>query len=171
MSKQINTISVSPERKLIWNNKEYKCSLGENGVSENKKEGDKTTPVGCFSLREVYFRSDRIEKPMTELPTKALTPNDGWCDNPNDQNYNRFIKLPYSANAESLWREDNLYDVIVVIGYNDDPIFPNKGSAIFIHIAREEYKPTAGCIGLALPDLLEILATIEKNTIICINKS
>lgn len=166
----MNKILVSPQGKLVWQNKEYKCALGRSGVSKNKTEGDKTTPEGCFSLREIFYRPDRIKNLETNLPVKPLNPDDGWCDGPKDKNYNKFVKLPYSANAENLWREDNLYDIFAVIGYNDNPAIPGKGSAIFMHIARENYSPTDGCVALALPDLLEILKTADKKTLVCIKK-
>lgn len=166
----MNKILVSPQGKLVWQNKEYKCALGKSGVTKNKIEGDKTTPEGCFFLREIFFRPDRIKNLETNLPAKTLNPDDGWCDDPKDKKYNKFVKLPYSANAENLWREDHLYDVFAVIGYNENPVIPGKGSAIFIHAARKNYSPTDGCVALALPDLLEILKTADKKTLICIKK-
>lgn len=164
----MNKILVSSLGKLIWKNKEYRCALGKSGMSENKTEGDQATPEGCFCMREVFFRPDRIKNLEITLPAKPLNPNNGWCDDPKDKNYNKFVKLPYPASAEKLWREDHLYDIIVVLGYNDGPIIPGKGSAIFMHIARENYSPTDGCIALALPDLLEILKTVDKKTLVCI---
>jgi len=164
----MDEILVFPSGKLIWKNKEYKCSLGKSGVSKNKIEGDQTIPEGCFYLREVFFRPDKIKNLETALPTKMLNLDDGWCDDPKDKNYNKFVKLPYPASAEKLWREDYLYDIIVVLDYNDGPIIPGKGSAIFMHIARESYSPTDGCVALALPDLLEILKTVDKKTSVCI---
>jgi len=164
----MNKILVSSSGKLIWKNKEHRCALGKFGVSKNTTEGSKTTPEGCFPLREVFFRPDKIKNLETALPTKMLNLDDGWCDDPKDKNYNKFVKLPYPASAEKLWREDYLYDIIVVLGYNDSPVIPKKGSAIFMHIARKDYSPTDGCIALALPDLLEILKTVDKKTLVCI---
>ncbi len=164
----MNKILVSPQGKLIWQNKEYKCALGKSGVTKNKTEGDGMTPEGCFPLREVFFRPDKIKNLKINLPVKTLNPDDGWCDDPKDKNYNKFVKHPYPASAENLWREDYLYDIIVIISYNDDPVILGKGSAIFMHVARENYSPTDGCIALARPDLLEILKTVDKKTFICI---
>ncbi len=164
-------IIVKPSGKLYWQGKEFRCAIGKSGVSADKKEGDGATPVGCFPIREVFYRADRISKPESVFPTRELTPDDGWCDDSKDPNYNKQVKLPYRASAENLWREDNLYDVIVVLGYNDDPPVPGKGSAIFIHIARENYSPTAGCIALNLNDLLEILKTINKDVLVCVEEN
>jgi L,D-peptidoglycan transpeptidase YkuD (ErfK/YbiS/YcfS/YnhG family) len=137
-------------------------------VRADKKEGDGATPEGCFPLRAVYYRADRTEKPKTKLQTKILSENDGWCDGPKDLNYNKFVKLPYGASHENLWREDNIYDIIIVVGYNDSPVVSEKGSAIFLHIVRPEYSPTAGCVAVSLPDMLEILKTVDQKTDICI---
>jgi L,D-peptidoglycan transpeptidase YkuD (ErfK/YbiS/YcfS/YnhG family) len=162
-------IEVNAMGILSWKGIQYRCALGRGGIVHDKKEGDGATPAGTFALREVFFRSDRIAKPSTALPVIALTPHDGWCDAADDPHYNTRVTLPYGASAESLWREDHLYDVIVVVGYNDDPPVPGKGSAIFMHVAREEYSPTAGCIALALPDLLKILETVSPDTRIALS--
>ncbi|MDI6717816.1 MAG: L,D-transpeptidase family protein [Patescibacteria group bacterium] len=135
---------------------------------ENKKEGDGATPIGCFPIRKIYYRADRIQNMETDIPAEILNKDDGWCDEPNDLNYNKFVKLPYSASTEYLWREDNLYDIIVILGYNDNPVIPENGSVIFMHIARPNYSPTAGCIALSMSDLLEILKTVSKDTLVCI---
>lgn len=163
-----NQIIVYLSGKLVWKDKEYRCALGRGGILDNKKEGDGATPAGSFPLREVYYRADRAIEPETIFPTHAISENDGWCDDPSDSNYNRFVKLPHTARHEKLWREDNIYDVIVVVGYNDDPPIPGKGSAIFIHVARPELTPTDGCIALAEEDLLEILKTVDQETLISI---
>lgn len=163
----MNKILVYSPGKLVWQNKEYRCALGKSGVTKNKIEGDKATPEGCFPLKEVFFRTDRIKNLETNLPVKSLDRNDGWCDDSKDKNYNKFVKMPYPASAEYLWRKDRLYDVLVAVGYNDNPVIPKKGSAIFMHVAKKDYSPTAGCIALSLPDLLEILKTIKGKTSIC----
>jgi len=161
-------IIVESSGKLIWKGKEYKCAIGKGGVSKDKKENDGKTPVGCFPVRKILYRADRILKPESVFPTFEITPDDGWCNDPNDLNYNRQIKLPYKASYENLWREDNLYDIVVVLGYNDDPPVSGKGSAIFMHIARPDYSPTAGCIALSLEDLLNILKEIDADTYVCV---
>ena len=126
-------------------------------MSARKREGDGATPSGVFALRRVLYRADKIEKPKTALPVAAIESDDGWCDDPDDSFYNRQVKLPYKARAEQLCRSDDLYDLIVVLGYNDDPIVKGKGSAIFLHVASPDLAATEGCVALKFPDLVEIL--------------
>ncbi|MDR3581900.1 MAG: L,D-transpeptidase family protein [Candidatus Pacebacteria bacterium] len=161
-------ILISRAGILTWQGREYQCSLGAGGIIKHKMEGDRATPAGCFPLRYIWHRADRIPKIETELPLKALGPNNAWCDDPNDSSYNQPVELPYRASTEHLWRDDNIYDVIVVLGYNDNPVIPGKGSAIFMHVARKNYSPTDGCVALALDDLLEILGAVKKEDVICI---
>ena len=164
-------IIVYSSGELVWKGKTFKCALGKGGVTDDKKEGDGATPVGCFPIRKVYFRPDRLQMPETVLTVQELNPSDGWCDDSKDVNYNKFVKLPYPASAENLWREeDNLYDIIVELGFNDNPPVPGGGSAIFMHIARPNYSPTAGCVALAQSDLLEILKEVNIETLVCIQK-
>lgn len=164
----MSIIAVRPPDTLVWNNKELHAALGKNGVSEDKRERDGATPAGCFHMRAVYFRPDRLEKPETKLPVHALTPEDAWCDDPAHPEYNTFVRLPHAGSHEKLWREDEVYDIIVPLGYNDDPPIPGKGSAIFMHIARPNYSPTAGCIALSRENLLEILKEAGADTQVCI---
>lgn len=166
-----NNILVNSKRILSFLGKKYKCVIGKNGISADKKEGDEATPVGTFPIRKIFYRADKIKKPISPFKTIALSQNDGWCDEINDQKYNQFIKLPYSASHENLWREDDLYDIIVVLGYNDNPPVPGKGSAIFIHIARPAFTPTAGCIALAYNDLVEVLKNCDSDTNVCVEGS
>lgn len=137
-----------------------RCALGKGGVvgAEIKREGDGASPQGVWPMRRVFYRPDRLAPPQTALPVLSLRPSDGWCDAPGDGAYNRPVVLPYPASHETLWREDGVYDVIVELGYNDDPVVAGKGSAIFMHVARENYAPTEGCVALALDDLLAVLA-------------
>jgi L,D-peptidoglycan transpeptidase YkuD (ErfK/YbiS/YcfS/YnhG family) len=165
-----NKIEVFLSGEATFNSKKYRCAIGENGVAENKIEGDGKTPIGCFEIRKVLFRKDRIEKPQTELLIEEIQENDGWCDDINDKNYNQQTKLPYNSSHEKLWRDDEVYDIVVVLGFNDNPIVPGKGSAVFIHIARENYSPTDGCIAFKKEDLLEILKNCDKNTLVRVEK-
>ncbi len=154
--------------KLMLAEHVFRCAVGRGGVkpAEDKREGDGCTPAGTYPVRRVYYRADRVPRPTCSLPMHELKPTDGWCDDPADPEYNRFVPLPYAASHEELWRQDNLYDVIVEIGHNDDPVVPHMGSAIFMHVARDNYGPTGGCISLALPDLLVVLRQlIEGSTI------
>ncbi|MEO0883219.1 MAG: L,D-transpeptidase family protein [Pseudomonadota bacterium] len=144
----------------------YSCTSGKGGrrPAQEKTEGDGASPIGSWALKRVYYRPDRIAPPETKLPVSALTPDDGWCDDPTDANYNRPVKRPYAASHEHMWRDDHAYDVVVEIAHNDDPPIPGLGSAIFIHVAHEDRRPTEGCIALALNDLLEILKTADTHT-------
>jgi L,D-peptidoglycan transpeptidase YkuD (ErfK/YbiS/YcfS/YnhG family) len=134
-------------------------ALGKGGVktAADKHEGDGATPLGTWTLRRILYRPDRGPPPLTALPAQAIGPDDGWCDAPADPAYNTPVRLPYPASAEHLWREDHVYDLIGILAYNDDPPVPGKGSAIFLHIARDGYTPTEGCVALAREDLLVML--------------
>ncbi len=146
-----------------------RCALGRGGVRADKQEGDGATPKGRWRMRALLFRPDRITRtPLTGLPLRALRPEDGWCDDAADPLYNRPVKLPFRARAEHLWREDEIYDLIVVLGYNDDPPVPGKGSAIFLHIARPDYRPTEGCIAVSQQDLLAIAATADTGSAVVV---
>ena len=145
------------------------CALGRSGIRDSKTEGDGATPSGCYPLRRVLFREDRLPAPETGLDLAPIRPQDGWCDAPDDPAYNRPVTLPYPASAESLWRDDGLYDVIVVLGHNDDPPLAGRGSAIFMHVARPGYAPTEGCVALAMADLLDVLRQCRPGDRICIS--
>jgi L,D-peptidoglycan transpeptidase YkuD (ErfK/YbiS/YcfS/YnhG family) len=139
--------------------REVRCALGPTGVvaAPDKREGDGSTPAGRWPMRRVLYRPDRGSAPQTTLPTAAMAPDDGWCDAPADPDYNRPVKLPYPASAERMWREDGLYDIVVVLGHNDDPPVPGMGSAVFLHCARPDFAPTQGCVALQRPDLETVL--------------
>lgn len=139
-------------------------AVGRGGLVLDKREGDGGTPVGAWPLREVFYRPDRLAMPVTRLPVRPLAPTDGWCDWPADARYNKPVRLPYPARAEQLWRADHQYDLIVVVGYNDAPVVPGKGSAIFLHLARAGYTGTAGCIAFARNDLLAILRLVDPRS-------
>ena len=142
---------------VTWRGRTYACALGSTGITVDKYEGDGATPAGTFSLRWVLYRADRGARPETQLETRAIERHDGWCDAPGDPAYNRPIALPYPASAEAMWREDGLYDVVAVLGHNDDPVVPGAGSAVFLHCVKPDYAPTEGCVALTKADLLEIL--------------
>ena len=133
------------------------CAVGRGGVCRRKEEGDGATPAGSWPLRRVLYRADRLAPPATALPAAPIGEADGWCDDPDDARYNQPVRRPYPGRHERLWREDGVYDCVVVLGYNDDPPAPGLGSAIFLHIARPDYAPTEGCVALALEDLLDFL--------------
>ncbi len=148
---------------MIWPDHEARAALGRGGVvpTTAKREGDGASPAGLWPIRRVLFRPDRGPPPATALSVQPIGPHDGWCDDPLDANYNRPVTLPYPARAERLWRDDGVYDLIVVLGHNDDPVVPHQGSAIFLHLAREGYPPTEGCVALARADLEALLAVVQ----------
>tara|TARA_B110000046_G_scaffold184949_1_gene224951 strand:- start:525 stop:1016 length:492 start_codon:yes stop_codon:yes gene_type:complete len=148
---------------LIVDDFTFKCSIGENGLSSKKKEGDKITPRGVFSLGKLYYRADREKKPITKIPTKIIKNNMIWCDNPNSKYYNKETKINTNTKCEKLFRNSHSYDYLIVINYNVKKTIPFKGSAIFIHLT-EDYKKTAGCIALKKKDFLILLKLIDKNT-------
>ena len=135
-----------------------RASLGRAGIREHKEEGDGATPAALLKLRRVLYRADRVPAPRTAVPREPIAPEDGWCDESGHADYNRMIRLPHSARHEELWRTDALYDIVGVLGWNDSPVERGRGSAIFLHVARNDYGPTDGCVALALPDLQAVLA-------------
>jgi len=145
---------------LHWNGHRVACTLGRSLARADKREGDGATPVGRYAFRRILFRPDHGAAPHTRLPVSAIETDDGWCDAPNDPSYNRPVKLPHPASAERLWRDDALYDIVVVLGHNDAPVVAGNGSAIFMHLARDDGGPTEGCVGLARADLLALLAAL-----------
>jgi L,D-peptidoglycan transpeptidase YkuD (ErfK/YbiS/YcfS/YnhG family) len=157
----------SADSALAWatlGGRRWRCSVGAGGVREDKVEGDAATPVGDFPLRHIYFRNDRLVLPKVRLPARAISKHDGWCDDPRSSSYNRLVRIPNDWSHEKMWREDGLYDLLVVVGYNDDPPEGEWGSAIFLHMARADYAPTRGCIALARDDLLELVMLIDPAT-------
>ena len=149
---------------LTFNDTSYTCAIGKNGVSSHKKEGDGCTPLGEYSLGNIYFREDRVVLPDVELSKVIIDQNTGWCDDINSNDYNRPITLPFKYSAERLYREDNVYDIICVINYNLESVIKGKGSAIFMHIATDSYSGTEGCIALKQDDLIQILSQINLKT-------
>jgi L,D-peptidoglycan transpeptidase YkuD (ErfK/YbiS/YcfS/YnhG family) len=136
------------------------CALGRSGIVTRKREGDGGTPSGRFALLHVYYRPDRGLPPRTLLPIEPLTPTAGWCDDPASPRYNRPVNLPFAASHETMWRDDRLYDIVVVLDCNLSPAVRGRGSAIFFHIAREDYRPTEGCVAVAPRHMRLILSTI-----------
>jgi L,D-peptidoglycan transpeptidase YkuD (ErfK/YbiS/YcfS/YnhG family) len=149
---------VSADGRLTFQGRMLRAALGRGGVSGRKREGDGATPAGVLVLRRLLYRADRIAIPRSPLPRAPLAPEDGWCDDPAHAEYNRQIRLPHPARHEELWRQDGVYDLIGVLGWNDAPVVRGSGSAIFLHVARPDFAPTEGCVALALPDLLALLA-------------
>lgn len=146
---------------LRWGSDSGRCAIGRGGVGEKEREGDGITPSGIWPLRRVLYRPDRETAPKTVLQISPIATDDGWCDAPADKRYNMPVKLPYPASAEALWRADDLYDILVVLGFNDAPIIAGKGSAIFLHVAAKDFAPTEGCVALRKQKLLALLAGVS----------
>ena len=150
--------------------RETRCALGKGGVipAADKREGDGCSPLGVWPIRRVLYRPDRTPAPQSRLPVQAIRPIDGWCDASGDPNYNRPVTLPYPASAEQMWREDKVYDFVLVLGHNDDPVIPLMGSAIFLHVARPNFEPTEGCVALQAWDVLELIGKAEPGSAVSI---
>jgi len=145
-----------------------RAALGRSGIAALKREGDGATPLGRFSVRQVLYRADRLPRPRTQFPIHAIRAGDGWCEDPADRNYNKLVKLSARAQADRLHRADHLYDLVLVLGYNDRPLVRGRGSAIFVHLARPGCSPTAGCIALSRHDLLMLLAQARRGSAIVV---
>tara|TARA_B100000579_G_C22643814_1_gene762771 strand:+ start:416 stop:907 length:492 start_codon:yes stop_codon:yes gene_type:complete len=156
-------------KKLSFNNYKVKCSVGKRGIGVKKREGDQITPKGKFKIKYILYRKDRVPNLKTKLKKMVINKNMGWCDDPKSEFYNKLIKLPFKYNFERLYRSDNIYDIILVLNFNLNPVQKNKGSAIFIHIAKRNYKSTAGCIAINKKNLKKIVKKINKRTLIKIN--
>jgi L,D-peptidoglycan transpeptidase YkuD (ErfK/YbiS/YcfS/YnhG family) len=168
---QISVHSISPRatRGMVHaGNLRLPCALGRAGRSALKREGDGASPIGKWPVRSLAYRADRIKRPFTYCKTQIIRRTDGWCDQSGDRNYNRAVRHPYAASAEQLWREDHVYDLILVLGYNDRPRQRGRGSAIFMHIARPGYMPTEGCIALSREHLLRLVRLLDHRTKISI---
>ena len=161
---------IKLKKKFIYFDEyKIKCAIGKRGITSKKKEGDGKTPKGIYLFKSLFYRKDRISKIKSVLKKKIIKKNMGWCDDTDSQHYNKLIKFPFNYSAEKLWLKQNIYDLIVVINYNLKPVIKNKGSAIFLHIAKRNYDPTRGCIALKKKDLILLVGKINNRTKIIIN--
>ncbi len=142
----------------------YSCAIGREGLTKNKIEGDLKTPVGDFRFKKIFYRADKLGEMVFNLPSQVIRKNSGWCDDPGHKQYNQFIKFPFDASAEKLYRDDNLYDLFFVIDYNTDPIVPSKGSAIFLHICKPNFEGTEGCIAIEKKNIIELSKKIDMES-------
>ena len=149
---------------LIYNNYKVKCALGKRGIGKKKKEGDSITPIGLFKIKYLLYRKDKIKKIKTKLKKIVIRKNMGWCDDPKSKQYNKLIKLPNNYSYERLYKKSNIYDIVLVLNYNIRPVRKNKGSAIFIHIATNNYSSTKGCVAIRRKILLKIIKKITNKT-------
>jgi L,D-peptidoglycan transpeptidase YkuD (ErfK/YbiS/YcfS/YnhG family) len=157
-------IIVKKSGYLKYKKLKFLCAIGKSGIKKKIKEGDNVTPAGVFKITKIYYRQDKIKKIKTLIKKIKIKKNMGWCDDPKSNFYNQQIKLPNKFNHEKLYRNDRIYDLLAVLNYNTNPVVKNKGSAIFIHIAKNNYKPTAGCVAVKKGDLIKLLQKIKKNT-------
>ena len=157
-------IYINKSGYLKYKNLKFRCALGKAGIGRKIKEGDNITPKGTYKIIKIYYRKDRIKELVSQIKLIKIKKNMGWCDDPKSKKYNQLIYLPTKYSHEKLYRRDNIYDLIVVLNYNIKPIIKNKGSAIFIHIARKNYKKTAGCIALEKNNLIKLVLKIQKHT-------
>jgi L,D-peptidoglycan transpeptidase YkuD (ErfK/YbiS/YcfS/YnhG family) len=156
-------------KKLFMSNYKVKCAVGKRGIGAKKKEGDLITPQGKFKINYILYRKDRIYNLKSKIKIFPIKKDMGWCNDTLSQKYNKLIKFPFKYGAEKLYRVDNSYDIILVLNFNSNPVIKNKGSAIFIHVAKKKYKKTAGCIALKKKDLKNIIRLINSKTIIKIS--
>ena len=156
-------ITLKNKDTLVFKKFILRCSTGKNGIKVKKIEGDKSTPKGIFSIGKLYYRADRVEKPLTKISTKIIKKDMAWCDDPKSKYYNKEIKTNNKVRHEKLYRKDDSYDYLIIINYNTKKVVPYKGSAIFIHLTQN-YKKTAGCISLRKNDFLVLANILEKKT-------
>jgi L,D-peptidoglycan transpeptidase YkuD (ErfK/YbiS/YcfS/YnhG family) len=160
-------VHISINKKyLVYKNYKAKCSIGKRGIGYKKKEGDLITPKGRYRIKYILYRKDKVKRILTKIKKIIIKKNMAWCDDPNSKRYNKLIKLPSSFSYEKLYRNDNVYDIILVLNYNMKPIIKHKGSAIFIHVSKSNYKKTEGCVALKKTHLLKILKQLKKNTLV-----
>ena len=148
---------------LTYNNYKVKCALGKRGIGNKRREGDFITPRGNFKIKYILYRKDRIKRIQSKIKKIIIKKNMGWCDDPLSKNYNKLIKIPSEYNYEKLYKKNNVYDIILVLNYNMNPVVKNKGSAIFIHVTKANYKKTEGCVAIKKVHLLKIIKELKKN--------
>jgi len=157
-------IIINKSGYLKYKNLRFKCALGKAGIGKKKIEGDNITPKGTFKIVDIYYRKDRIKKLSSKFKLIKIKKKMGWCNDPKSKKYNQIINIPYNNSYEKLYRKDNVYDLILVLDYNMNPITKNKGSAIFIHVAKKKFKKTAGCIALKKRELIKLISVISNHT-------
>lgn len=155
---------IIKKKYLIYKDFKVKCSVGKRGIGFKKKEGDLITPKGIFKIKNIFYRKDRLKKLKTSLKKSAIQKKMGWCDDPKSKRYNQLIYYPFRYNSEKLYRKDNIYDIIVVLDFNMRPIIKNKGSAIFLHVAKKNISTTKGCIAIKKNELKKLLGLINSRT-------
>ena len=153
---------------LFINNRQLQCAIGLNGLTDNKQEGDLSTPIGTFHFDKIYYRADRLGKKKFIIDSSILSKNDGWCDDQKSDLYNQYIQFPFQESAEHLYRDDHIYDIICVLNYNTSPVILGRGSAIFLHIAKPGFTGTEGCIAIEKEPLIEIATNLTYDSTIIV---
>lgn len=154
--------------RLSWSGGRVTAAIGRGGIRADKREADGATPSGCFPLALALYRPDRIRPPPSRLPLRPLAPQDAWVDDPEDPKYNCLVSLPYPSRTERMWRDDAIYDLVVVIGYNMKPVVRGAGSAIFLHVARPDFAATQGCIAIGREVLISLIPLLGPRSTITI---
>ena len=149
---------------LIYDNYKVKCALGKRGIGLKRREGDLITPKGTFKIKQIFYRYDRIKKLETSIKKYKINKKMGWCNDTNSKYYNKLVKYPFSFKSENLYRKDNIYDIILVLNYYMSPTKKKKGSAIFLHVSKNNYSDTEGCVAIRKKDLRKLLKKITKTT-------
>jgi L,D-peptidoglycan transpeptidase YkuD (ErfK/YbiS/YcfS/YnhG family) len=164
---------VTADGWIAWPGGRARCALGRGGIvpEADKREGDGATPAGAFAIRRVLYRADRVNSPITVVPAIPLARDDAWCEDPAAADYNRQVKLPRGGAVDAMWREDHLYDICVVLGHNDDPVRRGLGSAVFLHLARNDYSATAGCIAVSRADMERVLRAVTAESRVIVRAS
>lgn len=155
---------IIKKKTLLFKGYKSKCSIGKSGINSYKKEGDLSTPRGTFKLGLLYYRKDRIGFLETNIKKKVIKKNMGWCDDSRSKKYNKLIYFPFKYSAEKLYRRERNYDIFIDIKYNSSPTVKKKGSAIFLHLTNNKYKPTKGCVAILKKDFMKIIPKINNNT-------
>lgn len=157
-------IIINKSGHLRYKNFKFRCALGKAGIGKKKIEGDNITPKGTFRILDIYYRKDRVNNLSSKFKLIKINKKMGWCNDPQSEKYNQIINIPYNFGYEKLYRKDNVYDLIIVLNYNMNPITKNKGSAIFIHVAKKKFKKTAGCVALKKKELIKLISVISNKT-------
>lgn len=149
---------------LSYDDTVFACACGKSGCTDQKQEGDHASPLGTYYLRHLYYRADRLQIPETNLPTSIITQKCGWSDDVNDPDYNQYIERPHPYRHEALWRSDHQYDILITLSHNQNPAVPGAGSAIFFHLAKEDFSGTEGCLAISQRDMLQLLPKLGPET-------
>jgi L,D-peptidoglycan transpeptidase YkuD (ErfK/YbiS/YcfS/YnhG family) len=155
---------IIKKKYLVFNDYRVKCAIGKRGIKIKKKEGDLITPKGTYNISKLLYRKDRVKNLKSRLKKILINKNMGWCDDPRSKDYNKLIKIPFKYNYEKLYIKENIYDIILVLNYNMQPVKKDKGSAIFIHIAKQNFNPTKGCVAIRKKELQVILKMVNART-------